>query len=542
MASGSGSGRMGDRDKISPSGVENESGAEPRRLPVPGPLSPIEAFTRLRGLPGRVLLETAPPWQGRTLLTAAPRAVVGGRAGHCGLRSEAWLRWDGDVGVGGDSDGPGLDLLGRAMDALSAGSSSHPGSSALPSGGWFGVLGYELGGEIESLPSPPPGGLTPDLWFGAYDWCLSWPDGPAAPPVVAGRPLPGDHEGRELDRLLEFVLARLRRGRVPGTGEDPSEPAPGAGLDPSEWEGCGPDASFAIPRAPAFTGWAPLGGRRGARISLSRRDYLSAVERVREYIRAGDLFQANLTCQVERPIPPADDDGASEPGVTLYRRMRDRSPAPYAACLDLGDAMVVSISPESFLERAGRTLKTRPIKGTRPRGHEAASDAALARELVGSGKDRAENVMIVDLLRNDLSRIAKPNSVYVSSLLQLETHPTVHHLVSEIRAELADGAGWSEILAALFPGGSITGAPKIRAMEILAELEPLPRGPYTGAVGRVGFDGDATLSIAIRTAVVRDGVARYGAGGGITLASEPDAEWRELLDKAEAFLDATEPS
>ncbi|TVP57416.1 MAG: aminodeoxychorismate synthase component I [Gemmatimonadales bacterium] len=572
--------------------MDNESGAEVRRRPLPEPLAPTEAFRRLQPLPGRVLLETVPPWSGRTLLTAAPRALVRGMAGRAELLAESWIRWGGGVEPGPCGGRGGVALLGAAIEGLAAarGSDSRPsgsratgfqstasrvsGSQAVSSsaaspevpglcdaGGWFGFLGYELGAEVETLPPPPPGGLTPDLWFGAYDWTLAWPDGRSEPPVLSGAPLPGDADGVRLEALLSRVEALLVEPdlapRSPSSAgsdwwpQDPrhaEEDATGSPGIPATRDASGSRGSRSgsgppsRPDSSTFTRWAPLEGRTGVRISLGHEAYLAAVERIREYIRAGDLFQANLTCHLERrlDLPAGAEESRADAALPLYRAMRERSPAPYAALLDLGEATVVSISPESFLERDGATLRTRPIKGTRPRGATPDEDRALAAELTLSEKDRAENVMIVDLLRNDLSRIAKPNSVSVYQLLEHEAHPTVHHLVSGIEAKLRSEVGWSEILGALFPGGSITGAPKIRAMQILAELEPLPRGPYTGAIGRVGFDDTATLSIAIRTAVVRDGVARYGAGGGITLASSAEAEWSELLDKAEAFLDATE--
>ncbi len=530
-----------------------------RRRRLPEPLAPTEAFRRLAPLPGRVLLETVPPWSGRTLLTAAPRALVRGMTGRTELLAESWIRWGGGVAPGSCGGRGGIALLGAAIEGLAA---ARPESSGLhDAGGWFGFLGYELGAEVETLPPPPPGGLTPDLWFGAYDWTLAWPDGRSAPPLLSGAPLPGDADGMRLDALLSRVEALLvepapapRSTTSPASvwwpedrrhagGDATGTPGVPASRDASgsrgSRSGSGPPSR---PDSSTFTGWAPLDGRAGVRVSLGHEAYLAAVQRIREYIRAGDLFQANLTCHLERRIdvPAGEGEPREDTALPLYRAMRERSPAPYAALLDLGEATVVSISPESFLERDGATLRTRPIKGTRPRGATPDEDRALAAELTASEKDRAENVMIVDLLRNDLSRIAKQNSVSVFQLLEHEVHPTVHHLVSGIEARLRPEVGWAEILGALFPGGSITGAPKIRAMQILAELESLPRGPYTGAIGRVGFDDTATLSIAIRTAVVSDGVARYGAGGGITLASSAEAEWSELLDKAKAFLDATE--
>jgi para-aminobenzoate synthetase component 1 len=257
---------------------------------------------------------------------------------------------------------------------------------------------------------------------------------------------------------------------------------------------------------------------------------MAGVERIRGYVRAGDLFQANLTRRISVPT--------GVPGVELYRKLLLESPAEFSAYLDTGRGEVASISPELFLSRRGARVRTCPIKGTAPRGPTPGEDTALAEALRASAKDRAENVMIVDLLRNDLSRVCRPGSIEVPRLAELETHPTVHHLVSSVTGVLEDGRGPVDLLRATFPGGSITGAPKIRAMEILSEMEAVRRGIYTGALGFISFSGAMDLSIAIRSAVLRDGVARYGTGAGITLASEPDAEWRETEDKALAFVRA----
>jgi para-aminobenzoate synthetase component 1 len=223
----------------------------------------------------------------------------------------------------------------------------------------------------------------------------------------------------------------------------------------------------------------------------------------------------------------------------MYLRLRERNPAPYAAFLNLGDSQIVSTSPECFLtyDPISRLLETRPIKGTRPRGSTPNEDERLARELAASEKDRAENVMIVDLERNDLGRVCEFGSVEAPELFTIESHPTVHHLVSTVRGRLRGDLGAVDLLTACFPGGSITGAPKIRAIEIIHELEPVRRGVYTGSIGYVGFDGSVNLNIAIRTAVVKDGMCRFHVGGGIVADSDPEMEYQETLDKARALLE-----
>jgi para-aminobenzoate synthetase component 1 len=258
------------------------------------------------------------------------------------------------------------------------------------------------------------------------------------------------------------------------------------------------------------------------------------VERIREHIRAGDLFQANLTRRISAPTELS--------GAALYERLVERSPAPYSAYLDTGAGEVASVSPELFLRARSGRVTTRPIKGTAARGATHALDRDLGDGLVASEKDRAENVMIVDLLRNDLSRVCRPGSVKVPELAVLESHAAIHHLVSTVEGRLEEGVGPVDLLRATFPGGSVTGAPKIRAIEVLRAIEPVRRGVYTGTIGILGFHGDLELSVAIRTAVVRGGYATYGTGGGITLASVAPEEWRESELKAAPFLSALEAS
>jgi para-aminobenzoate synthetase component 1 len=252
---------------------------------------------------------------------------------------------------------------------------------------------------------------------------------------------------------------------------------------------------------------------------------------VREYIVAGDIFQANLSQRFQGPLAEAPFD--------LYRRLRRRNPAPFAAYLGFGELEILSASPERFLrlDQDQRRIETRPIKGTRPRGLGPMHDAALGRALAESEKDRAENVMIVDLLRNDLSRVCRPGTVRVPELFALEHHPTVHHLVSTVVGELDTGAGAEDLLRAAFPGGSITGAPKVRAMEIIAELEPTQRGVYCGSIGYISASGAMDTSIVIRTYLALRGQIYFQAGGGIVADSDPELEYRETLDKARGLIE-----
>lgn len=264
---------------------------------------------------------------------------------------------------------------------------------------------------------------------------------------------------------------------------------------------------------------------------FTRDEYLRAVERIKEYIAAGDIYQANLA---QKFTARTDLDPWA-----LYRRLKERNPAPYAALLNTGEMQAVSSSPELFLNLDPRTREvvTKPIKGTRPRGRDPMEDRRLADELLASEKDRAENVMIVDLERNDLGRVCEVGSVRVPELVVMESHPTVHHLVSTVTGRLTAEHDAVDLLKACFPGGSITGAPKVRAMEIIDEIEPVTRGVYTGAIGYLGFDGAMNLNIAIRTAVMKDGICSFHMGGGIVADSDPEGEYRETLDKGRAFFE-----
>ena len=263
--------------------------------------------------------------------------------------------------------------------------------------------------------------------------------------------------------------------------------------------------------------------------------YEKAIAQTIEYILAGDIFQANITQCFSAEIPKGFD------AFAFYRRLRQLNPATFAAYLDFGDIKVASSSPERLVKMQSRNLEARPIKGTRKRHEDPARDAEMIADLQSSRKDRAENVMIVDLLRNDLSRIAKPGSVKVPMLCGLESYANVHHLVSVVRAEARDNIGAIDVLQALFPGGSITGAPKIRAMEIIAELEQQARGLYCGSIGWLGFNGNADFNIAIRTALFTNGKATVQGGGGITARSNPGEEYEESLTKISRIMEAFAP-
>jgi len=260
--------------------------------------------------------------------------------------------------------------------------------------------------------------------------------------------------------------------------------------------------------------------------------YASAFARVQAYIQAGDCYQVNLA---QRFSADAEGDG-----WTAYTVLRDISPAPFSSYFNTPEAQVLSASPERFLRVQDGLVETKPIKGTRPRSRDDAEDRANAEALLSSDKDRAENLMIVDLLRNDIGKNCAIGSVRAERLFALESFANVHHMVSTVTGTLAPGHGAIDLLRGCFPGGSITGAPKLRAMEIIEELEPNRRGVYCGAIGYIGFNGNMDTSIAIRTAIYSKGKIRFWAGGGLVADSEMDKEYRETLDKASSMIQLME--
>lgn len=261
---------------------------------------------------------------------------------------------------------------------------------------------------------------------------------------------------------------------------------------------------------------------------MSQHDYEAKVRTIHEYIAAGDIYQVNLTQRFSAEV----SGGSLFP---LYQKLRTSSPAPLATWMQLGGREILSSSPETFLRMSGRSVETCPIKGTRPRGHDEASDKALAQELLESPKENAELTMITDLERNDLGQVCEFGSVRVAEMLGLEKLEQVYHLVSTVTGMLREDVDHLAALAACFPGGSITGAPKKRAREIIAELEPVPRGLYTGAVGYIGFNGESQFNIPIRTLVRENNQLHYHVGAGIVADSDPAAEYQETLDKAKGI-------
>ena len=447
---------------------------------------PYALAARLKDLPHLALLESAmrDARLGRwSYLAADPFAVFSARDGRA-----AWN--------GIDVPGEPLKALRRAFDVFR----HEPRPDIAPfTGGAIGWFGYEFGRSLEELPAPAiPEPAIADLMLGFYDVVVVF-----------------DHE-TGVTRLVSTGLpernpeARMYRARV--RADEFLE-------------------RLAQAPAPSGRGAAKL----AFRSNFERPAYEAAVAKVVDYILAGDIFQANLAQRFSAALPDGFDPFA------FYGRLRQANPATFAAFLDFDAVQIASSSPERFLELAGGRVESRPIKGTIRRSPDPAEDAARAAALEGSEKDRAENVMIVDLLRNDLSRVCADCTVEVPVLCGLESYASVHHLVSVVTGRLQPGRDGLDLIAASFPGGSITGAPKIRAMEIITELEGNARGVYCGSIGWLGFDGAMDLNIAIRTVTFRDGEAVFHAGGGITALSDPAAEYDETLAKAERLFRAFEP-
>jgi para-aminobenzoate synthetase component I len=440
-------------------------------------LSPWQACRRLADLPHLLFLDSA---------LVSPQ----GRYSYVTADPVRWL-----VSRQGDSD-----PFPKVRELLA---DRAPRIPELPpfQGGVAGLFGYDLVHHLERLPQVEHDDFAvPELAVGLYDWVLAF-----------------DHVLRRNWLIVADLPSRdaqIRRDQIRRWLERRDPPLP--------------------PPPPAI----PIGtpqfatGRPGVTSNFDRAGYLEAVRRAVEYVHAGDCFQVNVAQRLLHP--------QTMPNLALYDRLRSRNAAPFAGYFDLGDFAIASASPERFLQMQDGAVVTRPIKGTRPRGYAPMEDMARGDDLLESLKDRAENVMIVDLLRNDLGRVCRYGSIEVSSVCQLESFRYVHHLVSEVHGKLRPGLDAIDLLRATFPGGSITGAPKIRAMEIITELERTTRGPYCGCLGFLGLDGSLDTNLLIRTFVLGKGWMQFSVGGGIVADSDPAREYEETWHKAAGLLRALE--
>jgi para-aminobenzoate synthetase component 1 len=369
-------------------------------------------------------------------------------------------------------------------------------------GGAVGYLSYDLCHFIEKLPRTAVDDLhLPECYFGFYDLVLAFDNLENKAYIIST----GFPELRENERLER---AQKRLDEMKNTlAEIPS----------SE-----PEIHVNKAQSPA----KPVALKGG----FTHQEYVDAVEKCRQYIIAGDIFEVNLSQRFETEL--------NVDPFELYQRLRRINPAPFASYLGFDEVTVVSSSPERFIRLQGDWVETRPIKGTLPRGKTPEEDKAQAKKLLSSIKDRAENIMIVDLERNDLGRVCRYGTVKVTELAILEEFPTVFHLTSTVEGRLRDGKNRNDLLKATFPGGSITGAPKVRSMEIIDELEPTRRSVYTGSIGYLSFNGNIDLNIVIRTFLIKGNKAYFQAGGAIVYDSDPESEYQETLDKVRALIDA----
>ncbi len=452
--------------------------------PLPKSITPLAAFRALQSLPNVVFFDSVMPHD--TL----------GRYSYLAADPFAWLTVPAD----------GTDALSQLADQL--GSYSTASLAGLPpfQGGAAGLLGYDICHSLEQLPRPAFDEFgVPALAIGLYDVVLSF-DHQTKDAWIISQGFPETDPRSRIQRACE---------RCDMFGQLLQSPKPPAPSVPRAWID-----------SPSMAPMFEVGD--GVVSDFSCEGYLEAVARAVEYIHAGDIFQVNLS---QRLLVPAQGSSAE-----LYERVRERNAAPFAGYFDLGDFQIASASPERFLQVVGRQVETRPIKGTRPRTARPEADLFAGDELAQSEKDRAENVMIVDLLRNDLSRVCEANSVQVTQLCGLESYAYVQHLVSVIAGQLRPDRSPIDLLRASLPGGSITGAPKVRAMEIISELEPTCRGAYCGSLAYIGFDGTMDSNLLIRTITAGRGWWQLPAGGGIVAASDPRNEYEETWHKARGML------
>ena len=455
-------------------------------------LAPIEAFEaarRLADLPGLVFLDSS----------MRPEAL--GEHARLGrwsfVAADPWTTFRVRNGRAFRDE---VALPGAPLDELRALLAFEDPADAIAdpppfTGGAIGYIGYDFGRSLERLPEPAEIEPVAEAIFGVYDVVLAFDHGTDRVRLISsGRPeTTPEARRRRAQARVDLFLMRPER--------------PGA-----EHAGAGTRLDF--------------------RPTITRETHEARVAATVEHVLAGDVFQVNLAQRFVAPLPVGFD------ALAFHGRLRGANPAPFSAYLDFDEVRIASSSPERFLEVRGGCVEARPIKGTARRSGDPTQDALAAARLAASEKDRAENVMIVDLMRNDLSKVCEDSSIEVPVLCGIESYAGLHHLVSVVTGRLAKGRDAIDAVAAAFPGGSITGAPKIRAQEIITALEGHGRGVYCGSIGWIGHDGAMDLDIAIRTVIFRAGEATFSVGGGITALSEPAAEYEETLTKAARILAA----
>ena len=401
-----------------------------------------------------------------------------------------------------------FDTIGKLLEAFRL---DHCPAPVPFLGGAVGYFSYDLCHFTERLPCTAMDDLRlPECYFDFYDTILAF-DHLEKKAYIVATGFPEMEEGQRL-RRARMRLEETKNWLHATSATQETDVPRSMILGDSEFEAQHESQEITL------------------KSNFTPEEYVSAVNRVREYIAAGDVFQVNLSQRFEADLKISSSE--------LHRRLRAVNPAPFAGYLNFPEVTVVSASPERFLKVQSDLVETRPVKGTRPRGRNPIEDERLADELTHSAKDRAENLMIVDLERNDLGRVCRYGTVKVTELAILETFPTVFHLTSTVTGRLRRGKTNIDLLKATFPGGSITGAPKVRAMEIIDEIEPTRRSVYTGSMGYLGFNDDMDINIVIRTFLIKEGKVYFQVGGGIIYDSDAEAEYVETLDKARALIRA----
>lgn len=455
--------------------------------------TPVSAFLKLRALA---------PDQPAFLLESAEQGSVG-RWSFIGVRPRATVRWS--LADGGDPYAIAAQAVGRYRQAPMEQTAGGVASTAAPpfTGGAVGFFGYDLVRTVEPLgePNPDPLGL-PDMALMLSDALVIFDHLKHTVTILANAELDGE---RSPEQAHAAAAAAIEEIRVALAGP----------LPPAE-----PKLDLAHRGMPKFES------------NMPRQQFEAMVSRIVDYIYAGDAFQ----------VVPSQRFSAQSPvqAFSLYRGLRAVNPSPYMYFLDFCDFQVAGASPEPLLTVTGRHVSTRPIAGTRSRGAHAGEDERIAQELMEDPKERAEHVMLVDLGRNDLGRVCEPGSVSVDTLMSVETYSHVMHIVSSVSGTLREGISAMDALRSVLPAGTLSGAPKVRAMQIIDELEPIKRGGYGGAIGYLSYNGDLDTCIHIRTVVVKDGIACVQAGGGTVAEAKPEYEYEESVAKAKAVLRAIE--
>ncbi len=471
--------------------------------------TPVSAYAKLGGGDYTFVLESViggATWAAYSFIGATPRAVLRCRG------DQATLTWFRDGEAGERETWQAADPT-AALASVMARFEPVP-VDGLPRfwGGAVGWIGYDVVRAFERLPARAPAGLDiPELCVALTDTLVIFDNLRQTVKVVAAAYVPEGAAPVEVyDRAVARIDAVVARLRQPTSGLEPMVPPP------------------VTESGSAALRW---GGEAEPRSSFSRQGYMDGVRRIRDYILAGDIFQAVLSQRLE-----IEREGLDL--FDVYRALRVINPSPYMFHLAFPEARVTGASPETLVRCADGRVEVRPIAGTRPRGRDSAEDERLAAEMMADDKERAEHLMLVDLGRNDVGRVSDIGSVEVTEFQQVERYSHVMHMVSHVKGRLAAGLGWHDVLRAAFPAGTLSGAPKIRAMEILDELEPHRRGLYGGAVGYVSYTGNLDVAIAIRT-LVSTGESIYAqVGAGIVHDSDPESEYEETLNKARALLRA----